>query len=265
MGTGRTLRNTSVWAVVIGVLGTAAAACDEQKPKAAAVGAAAAAAASAAAPAVSRAAPEERRVAMLEVVLRPKSVHVGLDELKFEMASFDAALKALLSKVPVSTPDHVVLDIERKVSTANATKIFYALDDAGAKAIEVRTSPRGKLPEKMMIRTEKATEGSVPECTAVAMVLDDLGVTFWRVRGGLAKRYSKGMAGPDLSVLHEVMHKEVSPCESTVLLFSSEPSVDWGHAYDLAASVIANDPKYDKIDKVVLLRKAPVPGKPVKL
>jgi hypothetical protein len=94
------------------------------------------------------------------------------------------------------------------------------------------------------------------------MVLEDLGVTFWPIRGGLAKRYTKGMAGPDLSAMHQVMQKEEAACRSRLFFVSAADAVEWGHAYDLAASVKAHEPPYS-VETIVLLREAPVAGKKV--
>ena len=201
---------------------------------------------------------------MPEVSLHESGVNVGFDQLALTTPSFDVNLRSLLKKYPVEKPDTVIFNVARKVKTPTAVKIFYALIDAGAKQIEVRTKPRGTFPGQLIISSEKEIGDGVPGCTRVGMILDDLGATFWKKEGGLAKRYTKGMAGPDLSALNEVMHDEAKLCNSKVFLFSGQGDVDWGHTYDIATSIKAADPPYEKIDKYVLLREEPVPGKPVK-
>jgi|GEM_PF-638908 len=202
---------------------------------------------------------------MPEVHVTLNGVSMGYDELQFSAPSFDASLQNLIKKYPVDQPEQVILTIERKVKTQVATKVFYALADAGAKSIEVRTAPRGEFPDKLVIVPEKAVGDGILPCTYVSMVLSNFGVTFWRKQGGLAKRYSKGMAGPDLSAMHGVMHKESKLCTSRVFLFSAQQDVDWGHCFDVAGSVKAADPPYEYIDRFVLLRTDPVAGKPVTL
>jgi hypothetical protein len=199
---------------------------------------------------------------MPEVTLHTKAVQMGMDELVLTAPSFDVSLINLLKKYPVAEPDIITFNIDRKVKTPLATKVFYALIDAGAKSIEVRTKPRGSFPDKLVITPQTKLGGDVPACTLVGTIMANLGATFWRVRGGTAKRYTKGMAGPDLSAMHEVMFKEGQTCNSTLFLFSAEDDVDWGHAFDIATSVKAHDPPYP-IDKFVLLREDPVPGKPI--
>ena len=201
---------------------------------------------------------------MPQVTLHSKAVSVGIDELQLSVPSFDVAFKSLLKKYPVDQPEKVVFNVDRKVKTPVATKIFYALADAGAKKIEVHTKPRETFPGTLIISSENSVD-KIPACTYVGMIMGNLGATFWKKSGGTAKRYTKGMAGPDLSAMHEVMHKEAKSCNSKLFLFSASDDIDWGHAYDIATSVKAADPAYEHIDQFVLLRDDPVPGKPVKV
>ncbi len=250
----RSIRNPWAAAIGIALLAAAATACDEEKkpdaPDAVAT----------TAPAVPTIPPPVR---MPEVTLTATSVQAGIDDLQIAVPSFDAALKRLIEKYPVSTPEVVVLNADRKVSTPLAIKIAYALFDAGAKAIEVRTKPRGSFPGALKIQSDKQA-GKVPPCAFAATIQENFGVAFWPVRGGQGKRYSKGMAGPDLSAMHEVFAKDEASCTSTVFFFSADATVEWGHAYDLATSVVAHEPHY-KIQTIVLLHDEPAAGKPVKL
>jgi biopolymer transport protein ExbD len=207
--------------------------------------------------------PEPRR--MPEVTLHSAGVNIGIDEMLLSTPSFDISFRSLLKKYPVDEPDTVIFNVDRKVKTPLATKIFYNLVDAGAKRIEIRTQPRGTFPDKLIIASEKDVGNDIPACTYVAMVLENFGATFWKKQGGTAKRYTKGMAGPDFSAMHEVMHREAKACNSKVFLFSAAPEIEWGHAFDTAGSVKAADPPYETISQFVLLRTDPVPGKPVVL
>ena len=243
-------------AAVLSVLTISLIACDDEKPQAVAP-----ATTASAAPTATVEAPKK----MPEVTLGASAVTVGFDEMLLTAPSFDQSFQSLLKKYPVSEPEHVVLTIDRKVKTPVASKIFYALADAGAKSIEVHTKPRGEFPDTLLLLPEKAVGDNIPACTYVGMVLSNLGAAYWKKQGGLAKRLAKGMAGPDFSAMHVLMHKEAKSCNSKVFLFSSSPDVDWGHCFDIAGSVKSADPPYEYIDKFVLLRTDPVAGKPVKL
>lgn len=201
---------------------------------------------------------------MPEVTLDTRHVQAGLDDVQLGVPSFQTALQNMVAKYPVSKPDQVVLNIARTSKLPDATNLVYVLFDAGAKAIEVRTTPRGIFPGKLLLTSDKAVSGKAPPCTYAGMVLKDLAVTYWHIRGGLGKRYSKGMAGPDLTNMHESLQKEIDTCNSTVFLFSAEDVVEWGHAFDLATSLVAHEPHY-KITNYVLLREIPTAGKAVKI
>jgi hypothetical protein len=201
---------------------------------------------------------------MPEVTIDSSHVQIGMDELLLTVPSYASALKVMIGRYPVSRPDQVVLNAARATKHPDVSALVAALFDAGAKSIEVRTAPRGQFPGKLVLTADKAIAAKAPACTYVGMVLKDLGLTFWHIKGGLAKRYSKGMAGPDLTMMHESLAKEIDQCSSTVFLFSAEESVEWGHAFDLATSVASHDPHY-KAEMFVLLREIPVPGHVVKV
>ena len=199
-----------------------------------------------------------------EVTLDSSHVQIGMDELQLSVPSYAQMLQRLVEKYPVSQPEKVILNSARANKITDVTTVVYALFDGGAKAIEVRTKPRGSFPGQLVISSDKAFAKAAQPCTYAGMILKDLGVTFWRVRGGGGKRYSKGMAGPDLTAMHGVFAKEVDSCSSTIFYFSADEGVEWGHAFDLATSMVAHEPKY-KLSTFVLLREIPTAGKQVKV
>lgn len=237
------------------VVGLVAAACTEQAkdaPKSASSSAA-----------VTSAAPvsQEPR-SMPQVMLHPDEVLIGFDSLSLKVPAFASAFKNLVAKYPVGEPSQVVCNIDRKVKSVDATRIIYALYANGARSVEVRTPPRGTFADKLVVTTQGKAKDA-PACTFTTMILKDLGATFWKRSGGLAKRYTKGMAGPDLSAMHEGMGKEAKTCKSTALFFSADEQVEWGHAFDIATSVQAQS-SYG-IDTFALLEQPPTPGRPLRL
>ncbi len=82
--------------------------------------------------------------------------------------------------------------------------------------------------------------------------------------GRRATKHGKGMAGPDLSMTGDNIERFAKGCKQSNLLFvSAGPSVEWGLAYDLAAS--AKSLPKATFDGFVLLGETPVPGHPIKL
>ncbi len=200
---------------------------------------------------------------MPEVTLDTAHVQLAMEDLSLTVPSFPAALKTLVDKYPVSRPDHVVLNIARNSKIADASLVVYTLFDAGAKKVEVHTNPRGTFPGKLVLTSDKAVGETVPPCTFAGTVRENFSVSFWPIKGATAKTYKKGMAGPDFTAMHEVFKKDVETCSSTVFYFSADSTVEWGHAFDLGTSLVAQNPPY-KITNYVLLRESPVAGKPVK-
>jgi hypothetical protein len=211
---------------------------------------------------VSPAVPQPARLP--EVTIDPSHVQIGMDELQLTVPSYPSQLKVMIGKYPVSKPEQVVVNAARTNKLPDVSTLVASLFDAGAKSIEVRTTPRGQFPGKLVLTADKAIGPKAPPCTYVGMVLKDLGLTFWHIKGGLAKRYSKGMAGPDLTMMHDSLAKEIDQCAATVFFFSAEEGVEWGHAFDLATSVVSHEPHY-RAEMYVLLREIPVPGHPVKV
>jgi len=234
-----------------------AAACDDpKKPETGAKDAAAAPTASATA----SAAPAP--VTMPEVTLDPSHIQMGMDDLLLNVPSFPNALKNMIAKYPVTKPDKVVMSVARRNKVQDATQIIYAFFDAGAKTIEVRTKPRGTFQGQIVLTPDTTYAKKAQPCTYAGMVLKDMAPTFWHIKGGMAKKYPKGMAGPDFTAMHEVWSKEIGSCSSTIFYFSADEGVEWGHAFDIATSVV--EAKYN-IDTYVLLREIPTAGKPVKI
>jgi hypothetical protein len=243
-------------ALALVATGLATASCDEPKKTETKSPAASAPAATSAATAPSAPA------TMPEVTLDPSHVQLGMDDLLLSVPSFPNALKNLIAKYPVAKPDKVVMNVARQNKIPDVSMVVYTLFDAGAKAIEVRTKPRGTFPGQLLLTADTPYANKAQPCTYAGMVLKDLAPTFWRIKGGMAKKYPKGMAGPDFTAFHEVFSKEVNSCSSTIFYFSADEGVEWGHAFDLGTSMVAA--KYN-IDTYILLREIPTAGKPVKV
>jgi hypothetical protein len=105
---------------------------------------------------------------------------------------------------------------------------------------------------------------ATPDCSVVAMVLEDRGTAVWKLSGGVATKHGKGMAGPDLSMTGDNIARFAKGCkQSSTIFISAGPSVEWGLTYDLAASSKALDKT--SFDTFVLLEETPVPGHKVDL
>ena len=117
------------------------------------------------------------------------------------------------------------------------------------------------MPKEITV-TPESRVSAPPGCSVTATVLKDLSTALWPVKGAMAKRQRKGLAGPDLSHTGEELTKQIAACDSTMAFFSSDDEISWELAFNLAGTVVKADEK-KKIDTLVLLREEPVAGRPV--
>jgi hypothetical protein len=152
---------------------------------------------------------------------------------------------------------------ERPVKPAYVATMIDALAAVGATRALARTSTRADFPgEVAFIGLEKAR--SAPPCSVVAMITDDRGSAVWSLKGGVAGKRGKGMAGPDLTLTGETLTTHAKKCpESQVLFVGGAPGVEWGLVFDLAASSKTLPKAY--FSEIAVLAVSPVPGHPVEL
>ncbi len=157
----------------------------------------------------------------------------------------------------------VLLQADRKSKMKAVIMMMSALGKDGAKSITVKTETREEYPDKVKFTPESQISNPEP-CTVVAMVLDDRSSAVWHISGTTAIRHGKGLAGPDLSMTGDVIERLAHACKkSSTIFISAADNIEWGLAYDLAASTTKL--KKAKFDTVVLLEKTPTAGRKVEL
>jgi hypothetical protein len=157
----------------------------------------------------------------------------------------------------------VTLVVDRSAKLPWVSAFIDELGKLGAKHVVVKTETRKEFSPSLAFSPELSLK-SPPACSTVAMVLEDRGTAVWKLSGGVATKHGKGMAGPDLSMTGDNIERFAKGCkQSTSLFVSAGPSVEWGLAYDLAAS--AKTLQKLSFDTFVLLGEAPVPGRTVSL
>jgi hypothetical protein len=157
----------------------------------------------------------------------------------------------------------VSLIVDRSAKLPWVVAFVDELGKIGAKHVLVKTETRKEFAPSLPFSPELSLKAP-PECSVVAMVLEDRGTAVWKLSGGVATKHGKGMAGPDLSMTGDNIERFAKGCKQSKLLFvSAGPSVEWGLAYDLAAS--AKTLQKATFDGFVLLGETPVPGRVVKV
>jgi biopolymer transport protein ExbD len=232
------------------------AACDDDPPKADGGAASAAAAATTAAPAPTPVKPK----GMPELTVDPDGPYLGGTRVNLTDANGAEKLTKVVKDLPINGQP-VTLIVDKKAKTPYVAAVIQALGEAGAPKVTIKTDGRDDLPKEIAV-TPESRLASPPGCSVATMVEKDLSTTIWPLKGGTAKKQRKGLAGPDLSHTGEQLTKDIASCDSTMAFFSGDEAVPWESAFNLAGTLLKSDEK-KKVDTLVLLREAPVAGRPI--
>jgi hypothetical protein len=157
----------------------------------------------------------------------------------------------------------VKLRVDRKAKLPWVNAYLDELSKLGATRAIIRTDTRKEFTSELGFLPELKVGNAAP-CSVVAMVMDDYGTAVWKLSGGVAGKRGKGMAGPDLSMTGDTIERVGKACKDSNLFFVSvAEGIEWGLAYDLAAS--AKSLSSVRFDNMVLLGETPVPGHKVAL
>jgi hypothetical protein len=173
-----------------------------------------------------------------------------------------AKMRELVGKVDLKGKPPVVVAL-RSAKAGDVAALFGALAGVGATEVSVRTQDRSKKDvSRAMVPDTKA--GKLADCTVALMVQKDRTTASWPIRGGMATRYAKGMAGPDLSMTLEGVKKQVAACTSTAMVISGDDGVEWGLVFDLSQMATTADPPL-KVSSFVVAHEALTAGRKVTL
>lgn len=230
-----------------------ATACDDPKPKSGAARTSASAA-----PTVADA-PKPKT--MPELLVDPEGPYINGQRIDLAANGGREKLVKIIKDLPIDGKP-VTLIADKKAKIPYVATVVAELGAAGAPKITIQTDGRNDLPKEITV-TPESRVSSPPACSVVTMVMkDDYSTAIWPYKGGLGKRQRKGLAGPDLSHTGEALEKELERCDSTMAFFSSDDTIGWETAFNLAGTVLVSDKK-KKIDTLVLLHEAPVAGRAI--
>ncbi len=153
--------------------------------------------------------------------------------------------------------------VDRKAKLEWVISMVQELARVGSPSVTIKTETREEFSNQLKFTPQSRVKRPEP-CSIVMMVLTDRGTAVWTLAGGRAAKRSKGFAGPDLTTTAETLERYIKKCESSETMFvSAQEGIEWGLAYDLAAS--AQKVKGANFKVVVLLEVEPVPGRKVDL
>jgi biopolymer transport protein ExbD len=232
------------------------AACDDDKKPASTAPSATASVA----PASTMAEPPKPKT-MPELLVDADGPYLGGTRVDLAAKNGHEKLTKILGALPIDGKP-VTLIAEKKAKTLDVATVVAALGDAGAPKVVIKTDGRNDLPKEITV-TPPSRVSSPPPCSIVTMVMkDDLSTAVWSLKGGVAKRQRKGLAGPDLTQTGDEVEKAIGVCTSSMAFVSGDDPIGWEMTYNLAGTMVLADKK-KKIDTLVLLREAPVAGRAV--
>lgn len=243
-------------------LASSATGCDEgkssDKP------AAAASAAPSAAPKEPAPPPKPKGVPAL--IVDTMGPYLGFTRIDVKAENWREKMATVLKDFPIKPDEPVTVVALPKAATPYVAALVDELGKAGATKVILKTDGRDDVPKELTV-VPASKISSPPGCSVTVSVLKDLSTAVWPIKGATAKRQRKGLAGPDLSNTADTIKKDLAGCDSTYAFFSSDDSVGWEMAYNLAGTLKVVDEKSDKkkIETLVLLPESPVAGRAVAL
>ncbi len=178
-------------------------------------------------------------------------------------AEWRPSVAAVLRGKPLVAGETLTVEVMRNVKTPQVAALAATLGEVNAKSVIIRTPLRDQSMGELELSLKHPAAG---DCSAVAMIEHDGAVALWSKSGGVAQKFTHGMAGPDLTTSTEALRKRAAACDSPVWFVSAAESVQWGLAFDLAmrarSSADGGTPLRPR--QTVLLAHTPVAGRRVK-
>ena len=190
---------------------------------------------------------------------------VNGEEVLFAAPDAKDRIAGLLTGKPLVEGKVVAFDAAREAKTPRIAAVVSALRKAKAKGALVHTSMRDRTMGELVLNFG---HGAVSECTPAAMIRKDGTIAVWSAGGGTAQTFSKGFAGPDLTLGTDGLRKVSAACGSTVWALGADDNITWGLTFDLAKRALGEADAGSsgiKATETVLLSEAPVAGRKVEV
>ncbi len=162
--------------------------------------------------------------------------------------------------------EELVLEASRDTKFPNVALVVAAAAKANAKSLLVHTPKRDRTQGEIRLALRRVPgKEEVPECSAVGFISKDNSTTAQTAAGQRGARFTKGMAGPDMTRSSEGIRKIAAACDSNVWFVSADPEITWGVVADLMFSVATPDDggTPPKAREVAVLSKPPGGGRKV--
>lgn len=122
----------------------------------------------------------------------------------------------------------------RETKMPKVAQVIAAVAAAKPKAIVLKTMRRDRTTADIPVALGAKREG----CAAVGYIAKDSSSSSWPASGATATKYTKGMAGPDITRASDGVRKLVGACDKTHFFVGADEGVTWGLVADLAIAVL---------------------------
>ena len=130
-------------------------------------------------------------------------------------------VRARLSQFFAQERNLVEIEVMRNVKTPRVALVVHAIRGTKAKSVTVKTPNR----DRVMTPLELGLPASATECSAVGFIGKDRAINAWPVSGGTAARFTKGFAGPDLTLGSAGVRKVSNACKAPTFFVSADEAV----------------------------------------
>jgi hypothetical protein len=165
-----------------------------------------------------------------EIIVDVANVSIGTDRVPVGEQGLADKIAVFLTGRPAIAGQVVDIVAMRNAKPSQVAAVVSALRHANATRVNVKTEARDGTTQKL----ELSFVASVPDCATVAWIAKDVAIDVWPAGGGTAKRIIKGMAGPDMTLGTEAVHKQASGCGAPELVVGADERLTWGLIFDLA-------------------------------
>ncbi|MDP8999406.1 MAG: hypothetical protein M3O46_04775 [Myxococcota bacterium] len=165
-----------------------------------------------------------------DIIVDVANVSIGSDRVPAGQQGLADKVAVLLVGRPAIAGQVVDFVAMRSAKPSQVAAVVSALRRARATGVNVKTAARDDTTQKLAL----SFVTGVADCATVAWIAKDAAVDVWPAGGGTAKRIIKGMAGPDMTLGTEAVHKQAGGCNSPELIVGADERFSWGLVFDLA-------------------------------
>lgn len=192
-----------------------------------------------------------------EIIVDRANVDVGKNRVSAGRGLADRA-GALLHDAPGIEGRVIDVVAMRSASPSDVAAVVEGLRRIKASGVNVKTEARDSTTQALPLTLSTR----LPDCATVAWIAKDASIEVWPAGGGTPKRVLRGLAGPDLTLGMEAIHKQGSECEATQFAVGADDAMSWGLVFDLATTALHQ--AWTRTDAVLLVTGA-TPGRRVPL